>query len=111
MRLIHSGGAPKTLTILGNLKLVNEMPMGYHLACKAYINEKWVLVDATWDLPLKRLGFPLNESWDGVSNTLNAVKPEEEITHENEGGKMEYERKMGVESTDQKGEGVEFEVL
>jgi hypothetical protein len=76
-------------------KLANEMPMGYHLACKAYINKKWVLVDATWDLPLKRLGFPVNESWDGVGNTLNAVKPEEEITHENEREMMEYVSKIG----------------
>jgi transglutaminase-like putative cysteine protease len=75
-------------------KLVNGMPMGYHLACKACINEKWVLVDATWDLPLKRLGFPVNEGWDGVSSTLNAVKPEEEITHENERQRREYVSKM-----------------
>jgi transglutaminase-like putative cysteine protease len=76
-------------------KLVDGMPMGYHLACKAYINEKWVLIDATWDLPLKRLGFPINESWDGISDTLNAVKPEEEITHENEGERTEYVSKIG----------------
>lgn len=73
-------------------KLANGMPMGYHLACKVHINEEWVLVDATWDLPLKRLGFPVNESWDGVSHTLNAVKPEEEIIHENERERVEYVR-------------------
>jgi len=71
-------------------KLANETPMGYHLACKAHINGEWILVDATWDLPLKRLGFPVNESWDGISHTLNAVKPKEEITHENDRERMEY---------------------
>jgi hypothetical protein len=76
-------------------KVVNGMPRGYHLACKAYVNEKWVSVDATWDLPLKRLGFPVNEGWDGFSNTLNAVKPEEEITHENEEQRIEYISKTG----------------
>jgi hypothetical protein len=76
-------------------KLANEMHMGYHLACKAYINGKWVLVDATWDLPLKRLGFPVNQTWDGVSRTLNAVRPEEEIIHENEEERVQYARTRG----------------
>ena len=73
-------------------KLANGMPMGYHLACKAHINEEWVLVDATWDLPLKNFGFPVNESWDGASHTLNAVKPQEEIIHENDEDRVEYAR-------------------
>ncbi len=73
-------------------KLVYGVPMGYHLACKTYINGEWVLVDATWDLPLKKLGFAVNESWDGVSHTLNAVKPEEEIIHENDRDRAEYIR-------------------
>jgi len=76
-------------------KLANEMPIGYHLACKSHISGEWVLVDATWDLPLKRLGFPVNESWDGESHTLNAVKPEEEIIHENDGERVEYARARG----------------
>ncbi len=59
------------------------MPIGYHLACRAYINGKWILVDATWDIPLSKAGFPVNESWDGISNTLNAVKPLEGIVHRN----------------------------
>jgi hypothetical protein len=77
------------------MKLADGMPNGYHLACKAYINGGWILVDATWDLPLKKLGFPVNESWDGVSDTLNAVKPEQEIIHENDGERLEYIRKRG----------------
>jgi hypothetical protein len=32
-------------------------------------------VDATWDRPLKRAGFPVNEHWDGRSDTKCAVKP------------------------------------
>lgn len=76
-------------------KLAKRMPIGYHLACKAHINGEWVLVDATWDLPLKRLGFLVNESWDGVSHTLNAVKPEQEIIHENEEKRVEYIRARG----------------
>jgi len=71
-------------------KLADEMPLGYHVACKAYINERWMLIDATWDPPLKRVGFPVNEVWDGVSDTINAVKSHEEIVHENEHERMEY---------------------
>ncbi len=73
-------------------KLVEGMPIGYHLACKAKINGAWILVDATWDLPLKRLGFPVNKSWDGDRNTSNAVKPEDEIIHKNERERTRYIR-------------------
>jgi len=62
------------------------LPAVYHLACKAYISGRWVLVDATWDSGLKGRGFPVNEKWDGKSDTLNAARPTEEILHE----KVEY---------------------
>ena len=45
------------------------------MACRVRINHRWVLVDATWDRRLKRAGFPVNEHWDGQSDTLCAVKP------------------------------------
>ena len=73
-------------------KLAEKMPIGYHVACKAYINKKWIIIDATWDLPLKREGFPVNEDWDGISNTKNAVKPHKEIVHDNEYERMDYFR-------------------
>lgn len=76
-------------------KLADGMPMGYHLACKVYINAEWVLVDATWDPPLRRLGFPVNDSWGGESHTLNAVKPEEEIIHESDGERVKYVKARG----------------
>ena len=71
-------------------KLADKIPMGYHIACKAYINKRWILVDATWDPPLKRVDFPVNEDWDGVSDTVNAVKPLEEIVNETENERMNY---------------------
>jgi len=55
--------------------LANGLPVGHHLACRVRINKRWVLVDATWDRPLKRAGFPVNEHWDGRSDTLCAVTP------------------------------------
>ena len=52
----------------------NRLPVAHHLACRVRIDNRWVLVDATWDLPLKRAGFPVNENWDGRADTLCAVK-------------------------------------
>lgn len=59
-------------------KTVGRLPMDHHIACKACINDRWILVDATWDLPLKKVGFPVNETWDGFNSTVNAVTPLEE---------------------------------
>ena len=66
-----------------NLKnLAEKLPVVPHLALKAYINNTWVLLDATWDPPLKKVGFPVNETWDGFSDTQNAVPALQEIIHE-----------------------------
>jgi hypothetical protein len=55
-------------------QLAITLPVAHHLACRVRINNRWVLVDATWDLPLKRAGFPVNVYWDGHTDTLCAVK-------------------------------------
>ena len=72
-------------------EIVNNLPSAYHLAAKAYLNNKWVLVDATNDLLLKKGGFPVNEKWDGASDTLNAVVPSEEILHDTPEERIAYE--------------------
>ena len=72
-------------TIVGNL------PKAYHLACKAYIENKWILVDATYDSVLKKYGFPVNENWDGVNNTENAVITQEEVIHNSLEERVNYE--------------------
>jgi hypothetical protein len=56
-------------------RLATGLPVAHHLACRVRINDRWVLVDATWDKPLKRGGFPINEHWDGYADTKCAVKP------------------------------------
>jgi hypothetical protein len=56
-------------------QLATALPVAHHLACRVWINNRWVLVDATGDRPLKRAGFPVNEYWDGQVDTLCAVKP------------------------------------
>jgi hypothetical protein len=55
--------------------LAAAVPIAYHLACRVRINGRWVLVDATWDPPLARGGFPVNEHWNGYADTRCAVKP------------------------------------
>jgi len=64
-------------------KLAEAMPVSYHLACKVEIGGRLVLVDATVDSPLKRLGLPVNENWNGFSGMLLPVSPvgEEQLFH------------------------------
>lgn len=52
-----------------------RLPIAHHLACRVQIGCRWVLVDATWDCPLAKAGFPVNDHWDGYSETRCAVKP------------------------------------
>lgn len=56
-------------------QLATGLPVAYHLACRVRIDNRWVLVDATWDRPLAPGGFPVNEHWDGRADTRCAVKP------------------------------------
>lgn len=71
--------------------IVQELPLAYHLACEVCIDTKWVLVDATWDIALKKANFAVNEKWDGLSDTLNAVIPQEEIFHKSARKRWDYE--------------------
>ena len=67
-------------------RLAKAMPPGHHLACKVDIDGRLVLVDATLDPPLERLGLPVNKKWDGESDTLLPIKSGdgEEIYHPSE---------------------------
>ena len=56
-------------------KLARRLPVAYHLACRVQIGCRWILVDATWDRPLAKAGFPVNDHWDGYSEMRWAVKP------------------------------------
>lgn len=80
--------------------LISRLPVSYHLACKADINGNWVLVDATWDLPLRKVGFPVNEKWDGESGTINAVTPIQEIIHESAEDRVKFEKERQGRYTD-----------
>jgi len=64
-------------------KLAEELPTSYHLACRVDIDGKLVLVDATLDLTLGKIGLPVNRQWDGVSDTVIPVNPcgDEQLYH------------------------------
>jgi hypothetical protein len=55
-------------------KLAATLPVTHHLACRVQVGCSWILVDATWDIPLAKAGFPVNDHWDGYSATKCAVK-------------------------------------
>jgi hypothetical protein len=67
------------------------MPLSHHLACRVDINGNFVLVDATLDLALQKLGLPVNHKWDGLNDTLLAVKPcgDEQLYHPSEASLMQ----------------------
>ncbi len=53
--------------------LLPHLPSSTHLCCTALLNGTRQLIDATWDPPLKNVGFPVNDPWDGISGTIPAV--------------------------------------
>jgi hypothetical protein len=67
-------------------KLAQQMGPVNHLACRVEIKGRYVLVDATVDPPLGRIGLPSTASWDGESDTALPVLPvgEEELYHPSE---------------------------
>ena len=74
-------------------KLARRLPLSYHLACRVDIHGKLVLVDATVDLPLEKLGLPVNKTWDGLSDTLLPIKPcGEELYHPGEARQLQPPR-------------------
>ena len=64
-------------------KLAQRMPLSHHLACKVDIDGELVLVDATVDPALEKLGLPVNKNWDGTSDMTLPVTAcgEEELFH------------------------------
>ena len=65
------------------LSLARQLPTSHHLACLVDIDDQLTLVDATIDPALRTLGLPVNEYWDGSSDTLLAIAPcgEGEVYH------------------------------
>jgi len=60
--------------------IIDILPDDHHMACKAEIEGRLVLVDATVDPALEKIGLPVNKFWDGFSDTQPVVDPSGEIT-------------------------------
>lgn len=71
--------------------MMQALPVSNHLAIKADIEGKWILVDATYDLPLGKAGFPVNKIWDGVQPMHNAVHQLKEILHDTPEERVAYD--------------------
>jgi len=71
-------------------KMARTLPPSYHVACKAEIDGKMVLIDATLDPAMEHLGLPVNKNWDGISDTLLPIVPcgDEQLYHPNEASQI-----------------------
>jgi len=50
-----------------------------HNFFKMEVDGNWIIVDVTWDKPLKKLGFTVTENWDGKTDMPIAVVADEII--------------------------------
>ena len=84
-------------------KQAERLPVVFHMAIRAFLNNRWTLLDATWDPPLQKVGFPANISWDGVSDCLLAVTPlpfpngSVEILHDSIDERDEFYQKQAMD--------------
>ncbi len=67
-------------------EMAEAMPVSHHIACKVEIGGKLILVDATLDPPLQKVGLLVNMSWNGKDDTVLPMTPcgEEELYHPSE---------------------------
>jgi len=63
---------PLPIEVIGILK--NSTTVWGHNALMLNINNKEILVDATWDPALMRSKFPVTVNWDGKSSTLGITR-------------------------------------
>ncbi len=45
-----------------------------HDSLEVKIDDKWIKVDSTWNPELKEIGFPITETWNGMSNTKQVTE-------------------------------------
>lgn len=50
-----------------------------HTYMRAYIGDRWIVIDATWPTALAQFGFPVATAWDGVSDMPLALEVEDEF--------------------------------
>lgn len=50
-----------------------------HDYLQVHIDDRWIEIDATWELGLREFGFPVTENWDGRQPMLLSVVVDEEF--------------------------------
>ncbi len=55
--------------------LVSDMPLQYHLALGVYTEGNLSIIDATWDPPLEKVGFPISNLDNKIQPTVLGVVP------------------------------------
>lgn len=56
------------------LATLNNKTLWDHNSLKVMINNKWVMVDCTWNPELEKKGFPITNNWDGKSDTKQVTE-------------------------------------
>ncbi|MCB0917447.1 MAG: hypothetical protein KDC39_02630 [Actinobacteria bacterium] len=64
------------------LELARALPECNHENIQIRVEGKWVIVDATYDLPLARIGAHVTPTWDGIANCAVAVDCENVVVHD-----------------------------
>ena len=77
-----------------------DLPDSLHLACECKINSRWILVDCSLDSKLKAAGFHINDDWDGYSDTIPAVVPNQILRHNTVDERLELEKKFSARNCD-----------
>ncbi len=54
--------------------LDNSDKIWAHDLLKVKINKVWIKIDCTWNPELQKIGFPVQNNWDGKSDTLQITK-------------------------------------
>ena len=76
-------------------RLISKMPIQYHLALSIAPDGQRFLLDATWDSPLVRAGFRVNELNGHLSDTHLAILPcGPAIIHQTIAEREQYRQKL-----------------
>jgi len=71
------------------MDLVRKMPLTHHTALKIKVDNKWIIIDVTWDSKLK--DFQVNKEFDLKSDNILCVIPEEIIEKGSDPNKFKKE--------------------
>lgn len=76
-------------------RVAEKMPVQYHLSLGILIDNETISIDATWDPALKRVGFPVNNLRERITQAELAVIPcGEPVFHWNGDERFDYIKEL-----------------